>query len=221
MSSELSDSKPACHSRTIAVSREGKVARLTFHRRGGVQFCHLETQDLANVKEVNQTAFEAKADIAVFALAPNGRKGVSASGRKQDLLVFWDLEKGSIQAGKGIVTKVMCLAFSANGKRVISGSADKSFTLWNVSTRKAIKRYRGNTGMVNCVAFSPDGKRALTGSSDKTVRLWDLKSGKQLSKFTGHQGPVTSVAFSADGLLALSGGTDKTVKLWRLPKVSR
>jgi WD40 repeat protein len=216
---ESLETNPACHSRTIVVSPRGNAVILTFHPpQAGIQFCNLQNINLAEYKEANQTAFEAKVDVAIFAISPDGRRGVSASGKKRDTLVLWDIKNSSFQAFRGSVAKVECLAFSGDGKSVLSGSADKTFSLWNVATKKLFKRFRGHSGVVHCVAFSPDGKRAVTGSSDKSVRLWNLKSGKELRRFTGHKGSVNSVAFSPGGQLALSGGSDKTVKLWRLPK---
>ena len=178
----------------------------------------LEIDDLTGAKESKHAAFQAQVNVALFAVAPDGRKGVSSSGQKQDALVLWDFERESFQVLKGAVGKVECLTFSADSKRILSGSSDKIFSLWDVAGKKELKRFPGHTGAVNSVAFSPDGTRALTSSSDKTVRLWDLQTGKELLKITGHTGPVYSAVFSPDGLMALSAGTDKTVKLWRLPK---
>src|SRR5581483_8379988 len=59
---------------------------------------------------------------------------------------------------------VKALAFSADGKRALSGGADFSVRLWDLETGKEIKRFDGHEADVTSVAFSPDGKFALSGS---------------------------------------------------------
>ncbi|MFB2898496.1 caspase family protein, partial [Aerosakkonemataceae cyanobacterium BLCC-F50] len=107
---------------------------------------------------------------------------------------------------------VYAVAFSPDGKTILSGSDDKTLKLWDTSG-KLLKTFTGHQGYVNAVAFSPDGKTILSGSDDKTLKLWDT-SGKLLKTFRGHQNSVNAVAFSADGKTILSGSDDKTLKLW-------
>jgi WD40 repeat protein len=57
---------------------------------------------------------------------------------------------------------------------VLTGSFDKTARLWDASTGKEIRAFKGHEGIVISVAFSPDGARALTGSGDKTARRWDI-----------------------------------------------
>jgi WD40 repeat protein len=67
------------------------------------------------------------------------------------------------------------VAFSPDGKRIVSGSADKTLRLWDAETGKAIsKPLKGHTGEVISVAFSPDGKRIVSGSTDRTLRIWHI-----------------------------------------------
>jgi WD40 repeat protein len=65
------------------------------------------------------------------------------------------------------------VAFSPNGKQVVSGSFDKSVKLWNVETGTELSTMSAHLDRVSSVAFSADGQWAMSGSSDKTIRLWD------------------------------------------------
>jgi WD40 repeat protein len=109
---------------------------------------------------------------------------------------------------------VGCLAFSPDGKTLVSGSQDKTVRLWDVTARKEVASFRGHTEGITAVAFSPDGKTVASASADKTVRVLDATTGKELNTFHGHQSGVITVAFAPDGKTLFSGAADRTIKRW-------
>jgi WD40 repeat protein len=54
---------------------------------------------------------------------------------------------------------VLSAAFSPDGKRVVTVSADKTARIWDAAAAKGIAVLRGHDGFVLSAAFSPDGKR--------------------------------------------------------------
>ncbi|MEJ5340212.1 MAG: protein kinase [Thermogutta sp.] len=116
-----------------------------------------------------------------------------------------------VTTSSGYVTSV---AFSPNGRQVLTGSRDNTARLWDAATGKELRRFEGHTEAVLSVAVSPDGRQVLTGSADKTARLWDAATGKELRRFEGHTEAVLSVAFSPDGRQVLTGSDDNTARLW-------
>ena len=116
----------------------------------------------------------------------------------------------------GHTSWVLSVAVSADGRYALSGDAGKTIKLWEVSTGKEIRTFKGHADIVSALTFSPDGAYALSGSADKTVKLWEVATGRQIMSFEGHTGEVTSVAFSRDGLFAVSGSRDKTVRVWEV-----
>jgi WD40 repeat protein len=67
---------------------------------------------------------------------------------------------------------VRSVAFSPDGKHIITASNDKTARVWDAETGKQIgEPLRGHTDWVWSAVFSPDGKRIVTASEDKTVRL--------------------------------------------------
>ncbi len=110
------------------------------------------------------------------------------------------------------------LAFSTDGKFVITGSTDGNLTWWEtaaeppvpVSTKVAHK------GWVRCMDRSPDGTLIATGGNDNTVCVWNAESGDPVFKFTGHEGHIYSVLFHPGGQWLLSGDLRGVIHQWDL-----
>jgi WD40 repeat protein len=111
---------------------------------------------------------------------------------------------------------VRAVAVTADGKRAISGSWDKTLKLWNLETGEELFTLKGHSHLVSAVAVTADGKRAISGSWDKTLKLWNLETGEELFTLNGHSSFVNAVAVTADGKRAISGSNDSTLKLWNL-----
>jgi WD40 repeat protein len=109
---------------------------------------------------------------------------------------------------------VYCVAFSADGSRLASASADRMIRLWDGRTGYHIITLKGHTGSVNSVSFSPCDSILASASDDKTIRLWGSRTGRHISTLTGHSDAVLCVTFSADGSRLASGSGDKSVRLW-------
>jgi WD40 repeat protein len=109
---------------------------------------------------------------------------------------------------------VSSLAYSPDGRFVVSGSADSSIKIWDLEKGREMFTLPEHDGPVRSVAYSPDGKRVVSGAADYTVRLWDAETGEELKALTGHSNVVNSVAYSPDGRFFASGSTDRTVKVW-------
>ncbi|EKM58865.1 uncharacterized protein PHACADRAFT_136001 [Phanerochaete carnosa HHB-10118-sp] len=93
---------------------------------------------------------------------------------------------------------VTAVAFSPDGRRLVTGSADETAVIWDIRSGKPIMRLRGHTYSLTDVAFSPDGVRIVTGSADYVVKFWDAATGLPLCTFS-LDSPVRKLVFSSDG----------------------
>ena len=122
------------------------------------------------------------------------------------------LERNNLKGHQHWVNSV---AFSPDGKTIVSGSRDKTIRLWDTTGKPIGQPLKGHQDGVNSVAFSPDGKTIISGSSDKTIRLWNT-TGKPIGQpLIGHEHHVNKVVFSPDGKTIISGSGDNTIRLWR------
>jgi len=126
---------------------------------------------------------------------------------------------GEYAALKGHEDRINSIAISLDGKKIVSGSRDKTLIIWSAEKQQLIRRLRGHTGTVSSVAFSPDGKIIVSGSQDKTLRIWDVESGESIGNpITGHSKAVTTIALSPDGKKIVSGSRDNNIRIWDIEK---
>jgi WD40 repeat protein len=105
-------------------------------------------------------------------------------------------------------------AFSSDGKRIVTPSADGTVRLWDAQTGKPIGEPFAGHGVVMSAVFSPDGKRIVTAGFDGT-RLWNAETGKQIGEpLKGHENWVWRAAFSPDGKRIVTASWDKTARVW-------
>ncbi|HKI31749.1 MAG TPA: protein kinase [Gemmataceae bacterium] len=109
---------------------------------------------------------------------------------------------------------VEAVAFSPDGRTVLTGSFDNTARLWDAATGQLRGEPLRHEGFVYAVAFSPDGRTVLTCSWDKTARLWDAATGQPRGEPLPNKDTVNAVAFSPDSRTVLTGSDDKTARLW-------
>ncbi len=176
--------------------------------------------------------------IFAMALSPDGRwLAVGGQFHNTDrttgsVIRLYDFASGKLESLlKGHSDVVIALAFSPDGKHLISGSEDKTAILWDLEARKQILQLTGHAAAVSAVALLKDGTRIVTGSKDETLRLWNAADGKLVAEMTQHReaaqhevqvsdksgawhAGVEAVAISPSDRIIASGSTDGRILLW-------
>jgi WD40 repeat protein len=72
---------------------------------------------------------------------------------------------------RGDSIRVICAAFSPDGKTLATAGDEKAVSLWEVVTAKQRHVLKGHHSGVRFVAFSPDGRQLASGGDDHTALL--------------------------------------------------
>jgi WD40 repeat protein len=67
---------------------------------------------------------------------------------------------------------INALAFSCDGKKFASASADKTVKVWDSETLKVLSSLEAKGGAILSVAFQPDGRQIVFGDADGNVKFW-------------------------------------------------
>lgn len=161
------------------------------------------------------------------AFSPDNKKIASGSGGSfvkddkkllrvsENILQIWDAVSGALlHTLTGHEGWILSVTFSVDGKRIVTGSRDKTVRIWDATKGTLLGILKGHTGNVNSVAFARDGRQIVSGSEDNTVRVWDSRTSELLKILRGHTDAVICVMFSPDDKRILSGSQDGTLRLW-------
>ncbi len=114
----------------------------------------------------------------------------------------------------GHVSWVPGLAFTPDGRQLVSSGADQTVRVWDIATGQETATLHGHLSEVYCVAVSPDGRTLVSGCKDGTLFGWDTTRVEHQNRFETLATPVVDLEFLPDGQGMLSADFDGTVSLW-------
>ncbi len=108
--------------------------------------------------------------------------------------------------------KIYALAFSGNGYRLASASADQKVRLWNTDNWSLIYTFDGHQQSVTSLGFLPNSEILVSAGADRSIRFWDtIKKQSIKTIHDAHQGTIHQLAIS--NRYIASASADHTVKL--------
>ena len=118
------------------------------------------------------------------------------------------------RAAGGPCGQLDSLAWSHDG-RFVAATGNRDTVVWDVATRRVVRRYAvdpiGNAG----VNFSPDDRLLGTAGVDGGLRLYDLPTKKQIAHVQV-KGSLQDLDFSSDGKFVAAAGLAGDVAIWDL-----
>jgi WD40 repeat protein len=147
------------------------------------------------------------------ALSSDG-KLLAWAGRDETVKIY-DLEKQTMRQRLGHGGKVLCVAFSADGKWLASGGwGEKPARVWDLASGESAG-FGDAFDRVDALAFSPTN-RSFAAATRGTARVWDLSTHEELRKLRGYTGRCTSVAFGPEERQLAATYDNGTVAIWDL-----
>lgn len=194
---------------------EGDMVSRPYALRGVLFFNeHAEFLSYGNNKQLQvwdaQTGVELRRvvfDSAIFCvrLSPCGGYlvvgGRSAEIQAIDAQTFKPLWKLS-----GHENTIRDFMLTADGRKLVSCSADATIRIWDIESKKCLKVLYGHRGFVNALALTSDDQHIVSISSDGSVRVWEIATGTQVASFSD-SGELHAVAILADGTILCGGKT--------------
>lgn len=116
---------------------------------------------------------------------------------------------------------VNCLAYTPNGKQLISGSRDARLAFWDLTHGyELINKIPAHNYAIYSIVFHPTEPFFATGSMDKTIRIWQLGKMRPLKtidrSIDGHVNSVNKLLWSDFNDYLISTGDDRSIKVWQI-----
>ncbi len=200
-------------------SRSGTIYHVAVHVPSHLLAVCLETEsqsiflyDIVSGQEIANWTANGLGRLCM-AFHPGGR--LLASGDITGIVSIWDTrtrkEAASIHAHD---TALRSVAFSDDGKRMLTAGNDQTFRQFDTATGKLLEtRYLGSLATV--VRYSPDRRWIATAGVDRALRIWPADAGESMGTWLGHTSMITDLAFNSDGTALATAGND-AVRLWQL-----
>lgn len=111
---------------------------------------------------------------------------------------------------------VYALAYSPDGKILVSGSENGKIRLWNPQRGWWLKTLTEPKKTVTSISFAPDGKTFVSNGDYGKIFMYDVKKKQHIRTLEAMPSAriISSVAYSPKGKTIAAGSTNKMIYLW-------
>ena len=159
--------------------------------------------------------------ILCLAFSPDGQRLASGVGTADSKIYLWETasgrEIGRLEGQRGWTGGVQ---FLADGKHLLSASADQVIRLWDLETRTIVRAFRGHQTEVRTFALAPDQQSFVSGCKDGSAYLWNLNEDRaaathgKISSGPSAENKYNAWTFSADSRALVTLANDGRLTRW-------
>jgi hypothetical protein len=111
---------------------------------------------------------------------------------------------------------VDALAFSSDGKWLLSGGADGKVNLWDIGSGASNRNIAREMKRIRAAALSEFGERAYWGGDEGRVHAWDVANDRNIDLPNGPSDTITSLVLSPDDRFLYCTAKDRSIWQWDL-----
>ena len=181
-------------------------------------------------RQIGRPFAKVPSGLTAVVFSPNGRLLASAGGFDPSVRL-WDV-RSHTQMGEPIAADATgkpryryaySVAFSPDGRRIVTAGHNHTIAMWDVATRREVGPpfvCRPPCEPVTSVAFANDGRRIVSAGYDGDVRIWDAATHRQLARIPGGVGTIYAIAVNRNSSQLAYAGTDGTIRVLNLTGAS-
>ena len=199
--------------KTIGFINEGKNI-IGATEPGFIFIWDIDTSENPSSQNIGKIYSRLLVPVYFWASAISNDGSILAVGSGEGAITLLNIQSGQrIASIKAHKRRVNALAFSTDGRTLVSGGEDSEIHLWDVLTQKRMYTLL-KTFNAQALAFTSDDNNLLAGDFGGSVQSWNLDTKQERMSFRGHGDRIQTVAYSPDNKIVASGSWDGSVRLW-------
>lgn len=218
----------------IPVANPAMQKNIAHHNKGVFEIQYIENQIFSAGGDgvFTKWSLEKQRTLESIQLSNQSLRAFSFSKIRQEIAVaasdrnIYILDSNSLSLKTVIESahsnSVFSIAFSPDGKKLISGGRDALLKVWDCTQNfECISNEPAHWYTINTIAFHPQGHLFATGSRDKTIKIWDANTLKLLKvidtiKNGCHLNSINSLFWSDYNYWLVSASDDRSLMIWEI-----
>ncbi len=221
----------------ISVNSPEKQKNISHHTKGIFDIQHFDNQifSIGGDGIFTKWNVEKQRSVESIQLSNHSLRGMAFSKSRNEIAVaasdrnIYILDSISLSLKTVIESahgnSVFSIAYSPDGKKLLSGGRDALLKIWNTEQNFAcIANISAHWYTINTIIFHPEGHIFATGSRDKTIKIWDAQTHELLKvidtiKYGCHINSINTLFWSDYNHWLISGSDDRSLMIWEITKL--
>jgi len=149
-----------------------------------------------------------------IALSPDRTTIATTAENNASTVVLWTLKTGNRRLLRGNTGRIVRLAYSADGKTLLTLTNASEVRLWDTTSQKELLHLETGAATLFDVQLSPDSRYIAAFDDQSSIRAWDAQNGQQIAVWTDQTKPFSTLDVRSDGTQIATGSLFGYAPLW-------